>query len=120
VAVARGARLACEAVVSKAKNCEADPFASALYTATPTSASETMDGQFTRKSADRRKACHTFVPAHHGLASEARSTGHSRAAKSSFFNHLSPFTSHDIGVASTCGALCCSSAIFRAAALTSA
>jgi hypothetical protein len=78
VLVARGARLAGEAVVSKAKNCEADPFASALYTATPTSASETMDGQFTRKSADRRKACHTFVPAHHGLASEARSTGRSR------------------------------------------
>src|SRR5260370_40418232 len=71
------------------EKCEADPFASALYTATPTSASETMDGQFTRKSADRRKAWHTFVPAHHGLASEARSTGHSRAAKSSFFNHQS-------------------------------
>jgi hypothetical protein len=35
-------------------------------------------------------------------------------------SHLSLLTSHDIGVASTCGSLCCRSAIFRAAALTSA
>jgi hypothetical protein len=31
-----------------------------------------------------------------------------------------PFTFHDIGFASTCGSLCCRSAIFRAATLTSA
>jgi hypothetical protein len=35
-------------------------------------------------------------------------------------NHLSPITSHDIGVASTCGLLCCSWEIFPAAAVTSA
>jgi hypothetical protein len=40
--------------------------------------------------------------------------------QSPFTSHLSLLTSHDIGVASTCGSLCCRSAIFRAAALTSA
>jgi hypothetical protein len=39
---------------------------------------------------------------------------------SPFTSHLSLLTSHDIGVASTCGSLRCSSTIFRAAAVTSA
>jgi hypothetical protein len=34
--------------------------------------------------------------------------------------HLSPLNPHDIGVASTCGSLCCSRAILLAAAVTSA
>src|SRR5260370_22136696 len=93
VLVARGARLACEAVVSKAKNVRQTPLhPRSIPRPRLPLVRPWMDNSHEKAQTDERPATLLFLLT---TASQARHAPRAaRAAKSSFFNHQSPITFH--------------------------